>query len=50
MKKYVYVYKGDIEVELPGVGLVKPGDKIDSPEEINHPLFKLVDDKEKKDK
>jgi hypothetical protein len=48
MKKFVYIYKGEIEVELPGYGMVKPGDKIESPEIINHPLFEAVEDKKEK--
>lgn len=40
-----YIYKGENEIELPGVGIVKPGEEIKSEKDINHPLFE-----EKKDK
>lgn len=43
-----YIYTGQDEIELPGVGVVKEGDTIETVQEINHPLFELK--KNKKDK
>lgn len=34
-----YIYKGQNEIELPGQGIVKPGQEIKSDKNINHPLF-----------
>jgi hypothetical protein len=36
-----YRYTGDIEISLPKIGLVKPGQTVES-SEIDHPLFKIV--------
>ena len=43
MKKYVY--KGDQEVSIPTLGIVKPGETVESQTEINHPLFEEVKSK-----
>lgn len=47
MKK-TYVYKGENEIELPGIGIIKPGQEITTEKEINHFLFE--EKKEKNDK
>ena len=36
-----YRYTGDIEISLPKIGVVKPGQTIEWAE-IDHPLFKIV--------
>lgn len=35
----MYKYIGEIEIEISGIGLVKPGQVVESKSEINHPLF-----------
>lgn len=42
---YKYEYKGNAEVSITGVGLVKSGDVIKSEAKINHPDFKKTDKK-----
>lgn len=34
-----YIYKGQNEIELPGIGILRPGQEVKSQKEINHPLF-----------
>lgn len=43
-----YQYKGEQEVEIPQVGLVKPGDVIETELVVNHPDFEEITKKEVK--
>jgi hypothetical protein len=47
-KKYQYVYEGDVEVHVQGLGVIKPGQEVESDFEINNPLFKNKEVKAKK--
>jgi len=47
---YKYKYLGAEEVSVEGVGLVKPGDTVESETEINNPLFESVGGESKKKK
>lgn len=42
-----YKYIGQIEIELDGVGLIKPGDVFEA-QNINHPLIVKTDEENKK--
>ena len=44
-----YKYTGKIEVSVLGVGVVKPGDEVDTEIEINHPDFEEVGRSKKKE-
>jgi hypothetical protein len=46
--KYHYVYTGDVEVHVHGLGVIKPGEEVESDFEINNPLFKTKEAKTKK--
>jgi hypothetical protein len=47
-KKYRYVYEGDMEVHIHGLGVIKPGQEVESDFEIKNPLFKNKEAKAKK--
>lgn len=44
-----YKYTGEVEVVINGVGVVKPGDEVDTKVEINHPDFEEVSKSKKKE-
>lgn len=44
-----YKYLGKVEVVIDGVGIVKPGDEIDTKVEINHPDFEEANKSKKKE-
>lgn len=43
-----YKYTGAIDIEMQGIGVVKPNQIVEA-KEIDHPLFKVVDAKEAKE-
>ncbi len=36
-----YIYKGQVKVDVPGFGIVKPGEQITTEKEIKHSHFEI---------
>lgn len=47
--KRIYLYKGEVTVEIPGLGIVKPGSEIMTEKTINHPYFEEKVEKTKEE-